>query len=196
MALPRVTMSNEPHECVCIVGQTKRNKRKCKHCYPVKVLQHQLYKKIRDAVRFIGMDLSASNNIDYENLFGCSREIFEEIYLAKIDAWNVKYSSFMGSLSHENSQADHICPFATVFELPSITLQLQATHLLCHITNLQPMPAQFNQIKSNHWCPTDKQFWRAHIWNNFDFLEIYWPCCVVSAGKCTALKYLNTTSKK
>lgn len=184
-------MSDAACECVCQAGHTKRNKRRCKHCYPVKVLQHQLYKKIRDAVRFIGMGSSIPNNIDYETLFGCSREVFESNYLAKIDTWNSKYADLLGTLSHENSQADHICPFATVFELPTIALQLQATQLLCHVTNLQPIPAQFNQIKSNHWCATDRQFWRAHIWHNFAYSDIYWPCCVVSAGKCTVLKYLN-----
>jgi hypothetical protein len=182
--------------CVCIPGNSKRNKRKCRLCFPVKVLQHQLYKKIREAVRAIGQsnfDANSKPHIDYEALFGCSRETFEKTYVAKIEAWNEKFGAYMGTLSHSNSQADHICPFATVFKLPTIDLQIQASYILCHVTNLQPMPAQFNQIKSNHWCAEDIKFWHENIWKNFDYKQIYWPHCVMSAGKSKSLTYLKQT---
>lgn len=182
-------------QCQCDPNATsKSNKRKCELCFPVHRLHRMLYKKIRLAVKFI--DSSSTSTLDYEGIFKCSRTTFESSYLKKITYWNEQYGEFMGMLTAENSQADHICPFSIVFRLPTVPLQIQASYMLCHFTNIQPMPAQFNRIKSNFWCHVDAVFWQDVIFQNPNFNEIYWPHCRSSSGHRQGLLYLNETGQK
>ena len=178
------------HVCVCDRDATlKQNRRKCKQCFPVQHLHRKLYSKIREAVKLIG---ARTSPVDYMTYFGCSREVFETSYLSKIAYWNTHFRDYVGLLTPHNSQADHICPLSIVFKLPTIQLQFQASWQLCHYSNIQPLPAQFNRIKSNYWCPVDQRFWQDHIFMNPHFIEIYWPYSRASAGRSRSVAYLNT----
>ena len=183
------TALHMPNSCVCDASATlKQNRRKCRHCFPVQHLHNKLYKKIREAVKLIG---ARTSTINYELYFGCSREIFETSYLTKIAYWNSHFDALLGLLTPHNSQADHICPLSIVFKLPTVALQIQASWQLCHYSNIQPLPAQFNRIKSNYWCPVDHQFWQDHIFLKTDYVEIYWPYSRGSAGHSRIAVYLK-----
>jgi hypothetical protein len=112
-----------------------------------------------------------NNSIDYKKLVGCSQAQFRQHLLAKLDSWN---SVTHQQISLHMCECDHICPFSIVRELP-VDMQQQACHMLCHYTNLQPLPTPWNRRKSNHWSTADHVVWTAHIYGNPDFVDIYWP---------------------
>ena len=113
----------------------------------------------------------AQTSFDYEYWVGCSRDVFRRQMLLKLDNWN-KLTGHRISL--RMCDCDHICPFSIVqFMRPE--LHERACRMLCHYTNLQPMPGVFNRFKSDHWSARDHEFWLARIYKNPDFVDIYWP---------------------
>lgn len=140
----------------------------CSKCYPVLHLQTVLRRDLRRAVRQI---FNTNSTIDYHKLVGCGQAQFQAHLLAKMDAWN---TATQQRISLHMCEVDHICPFSIVQELP-VNMQEQACHMLCHYTNLQPLPTPWNRRKSNNWSARDHALWMENIYMKPDFRDIYWP---------------------
>lgn len=133
---------------------------------------HQFQEVCRKKVRLAMRNMNKpQSTFDYEMWVGCDREHFRQHMHKKLDRWN--------ELSEQRIQmrmcdCDHICPFRIV-QFLSADLQENACRMLCHYTNLQPLPGFFNRLKSDHWSKQDHSIWLQAIFKNPEFDDIYWP---------------------
>jgi hypothetical protein len=97
-----------------------------------------------------------SHSIEY---LGCSIEYFLEYIKSKMTL----------KMTFQNIHIDHIKP-VSLFDLNNEEEFLQC----CHYTNIQPLLALDNIIKSNKWSQEDNDFWENNIYNK-DYSEIYLP---------------------
>ena len=99
---------------------------------------------------------------------GCSLSYFTtEYWPAKIRAWNEAYPKHPISFENSVIHIDHIKPRALFNDD-----EMMQCH---HYTNLQPLPAAVNNLKSDVWSEQDEQHWRTNIIFNTDNTAIYLP---------------------
>lgn len=91
---------------------------------------------------------------------------FSQLMIAKMFAWNASHPDC--PISKSNVTLDHIkpkCMFMHIDDMPQCN----------HFTNLQPLPRTVNEQKANVWNFSDEAYWRAHIFNNPNYKEVYLP---------------------
>ena len=98
-------------------------------------------------------------------MVGCSRKEARAFFLAKMETWNAVHAEQM---TFANVHIDHIKPLARMTDGASLAA-------LCHYSNLQPLLADDNEHKSDHWSLPDEQHWQQHICGSKTAGQIYWP---------------------
>ena len=127
----------------------------CKNCNPFNCLVSLQRQSIRRMLLSENLT-KLKPTIEY---LGCSAEYFLE-YLQK---------KMIEGMTFNNIHIDHIKPVSR------FNLQNEDEFLdCCHYTNLQPLLAQDNLIKSNKWNDTNEEFWRTNI-KGKEYIQIYNP---------------------
>lgn len=93
-------------------------------------------------------------------------QTFSQLMIAKMFAWNASHPEC--PITKSNCTLDHIRPksmFMHIDEMPDCN----------HFTNLQPLPRSVNEQKGNLWGYSDEAYWRAHVFKNPAYKEVYLP---------------------
>ena len=101
-------------------------------------------------------------------MIGCSWELFQEHMQAKKDRWNQKGDSQRKFEKDDKLHTDHIKPL-------SAAKNEEELKELFHFTNCQPLWADTNILKNDHWTEEDDRFWRENIFMNPNYKDIYLP---------------------
>lgn len=134
----------------------------CKICnlsmYLVNLQRGQIYKCLK-----VSSHNKTKSSIDY---LGCDADYFIKYFKKKMDLWNENNEIKM---NWYNIHIDHIKPISS-FNLDDE----DEFNRCCNYTNLQPLLATDNIIKSNKWTDEDGVYWNENIINKEHF-GIYLP---------------------
>ena len=93
-------------------------------------------------------------------------KIFSELMVQKMFAWNASHPENV--ITKENVTLDHVKPKSQFMHMDDMT-DCQ------HFTNLQPLPRNVHEQKGDRWSFADEQYWRAHVFRNPQYKEVYLP---------------------
>lgn len=153
-----------------LTHKEKRNELK-RLWYRKKLANNPSFKLRHNLRNLLNKSLRKKNNMKYQPTFqylGCTLQWFTTVWWPnKINAWNEAYPGHKLNLDSCGIHLDHIKP-VRAFEDNEM-------HECFHYTNLQPLPAVVNGIKSDTWTWDDETHWRCNILYNDTYVDPYIP---------------------
>ena len=130
----------------------------------------KLHNNIRLSIRNSLNNRGSRKSKQTHKYLGCSFDWFvNEYWPSKIKRWNVQYPNH--PLTIDDCVIDHIKPIEKHNE--------HEIEVAWHYTNLQPLPAKINNLKSNHWTWDDERHFQCNILYKENYRDPYIPINVI-----------------
>lgn len=149
----------------------KANPNRCKEYHREFKKRHtnnlslKLHNNIRLSIRNTLNNTGSKKSKKTHEYLGCSFHWFVNTYWpSKVQHWNAVYPDY--PISMKDCVIDHIKPLAKHDD--------DEIKVAWHFSNLQPLPAIINNIKSDKWCWEDECHWRCNILYQ-NYLDPYLP---------------------
>lgn len=150
----------------------KANPDKCKAYHQAFKKRHannplyRLHNNIRLSIRNTLNNKGSRKCQQTHKYLGCSFHWFvNEYWPSKIKEWNAQYPDY--PLTVDDCVIDHIKPLAKHDD--------DEVKVAWHFTNLQPLPAKVNSLKSDHWTWDDERHFRCNILYQENHRDPYLP---------------------